>query len=218
MGRGYHLAAAIPLRSVQSTKRRAAFADGGGSGPVGSPRKADPTLGVLIFIGSEVMLFAGLISALLVTRAAAPFWPPLNQPRLPVAVTGLNTGLLLLSGLTMWKVVGFLRRHQRAKALRWMIATTLLGAVFLTIQGSEWARLIHFGLTMTSSSYGGMFYLIVGAHALHLVAAIAVLSFVTTRVWRGRYASDLRGIVACSVYWSFVVTLWPILYALVYFS
>ncbi len=63
-----------------------------------------------------------------------------------------------------------------------------------------------------------MFYLIVGAHALHLVAALAVLSFVTARVWRGRYESDLRGIVACSVYWSFVVVLWPILYALVYFG
>ncbi len=212
------MAAAIPLRSVQSPKRRAAFGGGSGSGPIGSPRKADPTLGVLIFIGSEVMLFAGLISALLVSRASAAFWPPLNQPRLPVAMTGLNTGLLVLSGFTMWRVVRLLRQHDSRRAARWMTVTFLLGAMFLAIQGSEWARLIHFGLTMTSSVYGGMFYLIVGAHALHLVAALAVLSFVTARVWRGRYESDLRGIVACSVYWSFVVVLWPILYALVYFG
>ena len=212
------MAAAIPLRRASHPKRRAAFADGGGSGPVGSPRRADPTLGVLIFIGSEVMLFAGLISALLVSRASAAFWPPLNQPRLPVAVTGLNTGLLVLSGFTMWRVVRLLRRRDRRGAARWMTLTSALGAMFLTIQGSEWARLIHFGLTMTSSVYGGMFYLIVGAHALHLAAALVVLSFVTVRVWRGRYESDLRGIVACSVYWSFVVILWPILYALVYFG
>jgi heme/copper-type cytochrome/quinol oxidase subunit 3 len=214
------LAAAIPFRggSGQRPEQRVRFGNGDGFGPVGRPRRADPTLGVLIFIGSEVMVFAGLISAFLVARASAPFWPPLNQPRLPVVVTGFNTILLLLSGLAMWRVVRLLRAHDSKRGVRWMTITTTLGAIFLVIQGSEWARLIHFGLTMTSSLYGGMFYLIVGAHALHLTVALAVLSFATTRVWRGRYASDLSGIVACSVYWSFVVILWPILYALVYFS
>jgi len=211
------LAAATPLRPVSDLKRAAAFGSGG-SGPAGSPKSADPTLGVLIFIGSEVMLFAGLISAFLVARASAPFWPPPDQPRLPVAITGLNTGLLVLSRLTMWRVVRSLRRHDKTGAVRWMVATTVLGALFLAIQGSEWARLIRFGLTMTSSVYGGMFYLIVGAHALHLAVAVAVLSFVATRIWRGRYELDFRGVVACSAYWSFVVILWPIIYALVYFS
>jgi heme/copper-type cytochrome/quinol oxidase subunit 3 len=211
------LAAATSLRPVSDLKRAAAFGSGG-SAPAGSLKSADPTLGVLIFIGSEVMLFAGLISAFLVSRASAPFWPPANQPTLPVAITGLNTGLLVLSGLTMWTVVRLLRRHDKTGAVRWMIATTVLGALFLAIQGSEWARLIRFGLTMTSSLYGGMFYLIVGAHALHLAVAVAVLSFVAARVWRGRYELDFRGVVACSVYWSFVVILWPIIYALVYFS
>ena len=128
---------------------------------------------MLIFIGSEVMLFAGLISALLVSRASAPFWRPLGQPRLPVAVTGLNTGLLVLSGFTMWRVVRLLRRRDSRRAVRWMTLTSALGAVFLAVQGREWARLIHFGLTMTLSLYGGTFDLIVGAHALHLAAALA---------------------------------------------
>ncbi|MGO9603342.1 MAG: heme-copper oxidase subunit III [Candidatus Binataceae bacterium] len=212
------MAAATPLRSVPNLKRPIVFGGGGPSGPAVSIKSADPTLGVLIFIGSEVMLFAGLISAFLVSRASASFWPPPNQPRLPVVVTGLNTCLLLFSGLTMWRVVRLLRRHDKTGAVRWMIATTLLGALFLAIQGSEWTHLIRFGLTMTSSLYGGMFYLIVGAHALHLAVAVAVLSFVAARVRRGRYEMDFRGVVACSVYWSFVVILWPIIYALVYFS
>ena len=88
----------------------------------------------------------------------------------------------------------------------------------MPFRGASGHGLIRFGLTMTSSLYGGMFYLIVGAHALHLVAAVAVLLFVASRVWRGRYEVDYRGVVACSVYWSFVVILWPIIYALVYFS
>ena len=211
------MAAATPLRPVSDLKRAAAFG-GGGSGSAAMPKTADPTLGVLIFVGSEAMLFAGLLSAFLVSRASAPFWPPANQPRLPVAITGLNTGFLVLSGFTMWTVVQSLRRHDKKGAMRWMFATIALGALFLAIQGSEWARLISFGLTMTSSLYGGMFYLIVGAHALHLAVAVAVLLFVAARVWRGRYEVDFRAVVACSVYWSFVVILWPIIYALVYFS
>ncbi len=211
------MAAATPLRPVPDPKRGPAFG-GGGSGPAAMPKSADPTLAVLIFIGSEAMLFAGLLSAFLVSRASAPFWPPANQPRLPLAITGLNTGLLVLSGLTMWRVLPFLRQHDKTGAMHWMGATIVLGVLFLAVQGSEWAGLISFGLTMTSSLYGGMFYLIVGAHALHLVVAIAVLLFVAARVWRGRYEVDFRGVVACSVYWSFVVILWPIIYALVYFS
>jgi len=211
------LAAATPLRPVPDLKRSTAFS-GGGSDPAGSPKGADPTLAVVIFIGSEVMLFGGLLSAFLVSRASASFWPPLNQPRLPVVLTGLNTVLLIVSGFTMWRVVRSLHEHNTTGAMRWMVVTTVLGVLFLAIQGSEWARLIGFGLTMTSSLYGGMFYLIVGAHALHLVVAVAVLLFVTSRVWRGRYDVDFRGVVACTVYWSFVVILWPIIYALVYFS
>jgi len=211
------LAAATPLRPVPNLKRGPAFG-GGGPGPAAMPKSADPTLAVLIFVGSEAMLFAGLLSAFLVSRASAPFWPPANQPRLPVVITGLNTGLLVLSGLTMWRVVHSLRQRDKRGAMRWMGATILLGVLFLAIQGSEWAGLIGFGLTMTSSLYGGMFYLIVGAHALHLVVAVAVLLFVAARVRRGRYDVDFRGVVACSVYWSFVVILWPIIYALVYFS
>lgn len=210
------MAAATPLRPVPDLKRGTAF--GSGSGPAGTPKSVDPTLGVLIFVGSEVMLFAGLLSAFLVSRASASFWPPPNQPRLPIVVTGLNTLLLVLSGFTMWRVVRFLRQHDKTGAMRWMGATIVLGALFLAIQGSEWAGLIRFGLTMTSSVYGGMFYLIVGAHALHLVVAVAVLLFVAARVWRGRYEVDFRGVVACSVYWSFVVILWPMIYALLYLS
>ena len=212
------MAAATPLRQVPNLKRGTAFGGGGGSGSPGSPKSADPTLGVVIFVGSEVMLFAGLLSAFLISRASASFWPPPNQPRLPVALTGFNTVLLIVSGFTMWRVVRSLRQHNKTGAMRWMVVTTVLGALFLAIQGSEWAHLILFGLTMTSSLYGGMFYLIVGAHALHLIVAVGVLLFVASRVWRGRYDVDFRGVVACSVYWSFVVILWPIIYAMVYFS
>jgi heme/copper-type cytochrome/quinol oxidase subunit 3 len=195
-----------------------AFGDGGGSGPVAAPKKVDPTLGVLIFVASEVMLFAGLISSLLVTRASAPFWPPLDQPRLPVAQTGFNTVLFIASAFTMLQAVQAIRAHQRAAAVRWMMVTSALGVCFLALQGVEWVRLLGFGLTMTSSLYGALFYLIIGVHGVHLIGALVVMGVMTFRVWRGRYDKDPRGVVACALYWCFVVILWPILYALVYLA
>src|SRR5580698_885728 len=168
------MAAATSIRSNSDLSNGAEFGRTGSSqfAPLARP---DLTFGVLIFIGSEVMLFAGLLSAFFVVRASAPFWPPPNQPRFPVIVTAFNTGLLIASAVTMWQVLHLLRRHNQAKAVRWTAATTALGALFLVIQGSEWVRLMRFGLTMTSSLYGSLFYLIVGAHALHLAVAVCVV-------------------------------------------
>jgi len=212
------LAAATPLHSLPGPERRLALGDGGGPGPVETRKKVDPALGVLIFIASEVMMFAGLISSLMVARASAPFWPPADQPRLPVARTGFNTLIFIASALTMRRALQSLRARDRAAAVRWMIATSALGAAFLALQGAEWLRLLSFGLTMTSSIYGGLFYLIVGAHGIHVAVALAVLGLITVRVGRGRYDSDWRGVSAYLLYWTFVVILWPILYVLVYLA
>jgi heme/copper-type cytochrome/quinol oxidase subunit 3 len=83
-------------------------------------------------------------------------------------------------------------------------------------QGYEWVRLIGFGLTMTSSTYGAFFYLIVGAHALHAIAALLALGYCNLRLAR----HDLTRTVfsATQIFWYFVVMLWPVLYVLVYLT
>ena len=69
-------------------------------------------LGLVLFIATEALFFAGLISAFLVLRAEAMAWPPLDQPRLPVALTGFNTFLLLVSGWTIQRALSSLRRGE----------------------------------------------------------------------------------------------------------
>ncbi|MEZ4234647.1 MAG: cytochrome c oxidase subunit 3 [Myxococcota bacterium] len=59
-------------------------------------------LGVTIFILTEVMMFAGFVSAFTIAKAGAPMWPPAGQPRLPLEATAINTIALLISGATMW--------------------------------------------------------------------------------------------------------------------
>jgi heme/copper-type cytochrome/quinol oxidase subunit 3 len=90
----------------------------------------------------------------------------------------------------------------------------LLGAFFVAFQGAEWVALIRQGLTLTSSTLGGFFYLIVGIHGIHAVAALAVLAHTWLRIRRGWLASSQ--LAAAEVFWYFVVGVWPILYGVVY--
>jgi heme/copper-type cytochrome/quinol oxidase subunit 3 len=173
-------------------------------------------LAMLVLVSAEIMLFAGMISAFVIGRAGAGAlgWPPADQPRLPVAATAVNTGLLLLSGAVLAGAQVALREGRRARAGA-LLATALgLGALFVAWQGYEWVALIHFGLTLTSSTFGAFFYLIVGAHAAHAVAALVALGWAASGVRSGRLAP--ARLQAVSVFWYFVVGLWPILYLVVY--
>ena len=120
---------------------------------------------MLFFLVAETMFFAGLISAFFVLRLGAPVWPPPLQPRLPVLVTGLNTLVLLASSLAMIAALRALRRGAGRALVERLAATAALGALFLAVQGYEWARLIHYGLTVTSGAYGATFYTLIGFHA-----------------------------------------------------
>lgn len=176
-------------------------------------------LGLLMFLGTEVMFFAGLISAFLVLRAGSMTWPPADQPRLPVVVTGINTLVLLLSGYTMHRALTAIRAGHPKRLTGWLSATGVLGVIFLGVQGSEWIRLVRYGLTFTSSLYGGIFYTVIGCHGLHVLAAVIVLLVVLGRAMASQYSvSHHTGVELCRMYWLFVVGIWPVLYMLVYLS
>ena len=169
----------------------------------------------MFFIAAEVMFFAGLVSAYFVLRMGAAQWPPPMQPRLPILVTGLNTLVLLGSSVAMIRTLRALGR--RADVVRGLTVTAVLGVIFLAVQGYEWARLLSYGLTLTSGAYGATFYSLIGVHGLHVCGALVWLALVRAGVARGRLleppAATLR---ACAMYWHFVVALWPVLYVAVY--
>jgi cytochrome c oxidase subunit III len=174
-------------------------------------------LAMLFLLAAETMFFAGLISAFFVLRLAAPVWPPPLQPRLPVLVTGLNTLVLLASSVAMVAALGAARRADTRALMERLAAAAGLGALFLAVQGYEWARLIHYGLTVTSGAYGATFYTLIGVHAAHVLGALVWLAVTLVMATRGRFADGrLTRLRACATYWHFVVGLWPILYLTVY--
>jgi heme/copper-type cytochrome/quinol oxidase subunit 3 len=195
---------------------------GGGDGGEGDPPPRRPALDNLIlatlfFIGTEIMLFAGLIFAFWILRLGAPVWPPPLQPRLPLGVTAINTLILLASSVAVVAAGRALRTGDRRGGLGKLALGAGLGALFLLVQGFEWVRLVHFGLTVTSGAYGATFYTLIGAHGLHVLGALvwlAIMTALTAR--RAPTPSPGVGLRACAMYWHFVVGLWPILFLSVY--
>jgi cytochrome c oxidase subunit 3 len=170
-------------------------------------------LGMMIFVMTESMLFAGLISGFAIVQASALVWPPPGQPRLPIEATAVNTAALLASGVLLYLARRRFNEDRNA-ALRPLMLSMLLGAFFVIFQGAEWVALIGEGLTLTSSTLGSFFYLIVGLHALHAVVALGLL----VRTWRRLRSGFLASsqLATAEVFWYFVVGLWPILYGVVY--
>jgi heme/copper-type cytochrome/quinol oxidase subunit 3 len=181
------------------------------------PPIASHRIAMIALIMSELMLFAGLVGMYLVVRLSAETWPPADQPRLPLAVTTLNTLVLFSSLVPMTRALRAVQRDRAAETARQLLITLGLGALFLTVQGAEWTRLVHHGLTLGSSLYGGTFYVLIGCHALHVLAAVLWLAVVALLAARRRFTATAHaGLETCAIYWYFVSGLWAVLFPLVY--
>jgi cytochrome c oxidase subunit 3 len=192
---------------------------GFGSRPPGGGREpvvSNAQLGILVLLGAEAMLFFGMIGAYLVFRYGSAVWPPPGQPHLPLLVTWVNTTVLLASGYTMHRARSAARDGNRL-LISYLATTAVLGVAFLLIQGSEWVRLVHHGLTLSSGTYGATFYTLIGLHGVHVVGAVVWLLAVTWFARSGRFTHGHHVAVdLCAMYWNFVLGLWLLLFVLVY--
>jgi len=168
-----------------------------------------------IFIFTEIMLFAGFISAFVIVkgRAVGGVWPPLGQPRLPVEETAVNTVALVLSALVLFIAERQFRKKPESAKIPLVIAIGL-GLFFVVGQGLEWAAMLGQGLTLTSSTHGSFFYTIVGFHGLHALVAIGMLVWAFVKLTRQELA--ITALWTCQTFWYFVVAIWPIIYWKVY--
>ncbi|MEC7220928.1 MAG: heme-copper oxidase subunit III [SAR324 cluster bacterium] len=169
----------------------------------------------VIMIMTEVMFFAALISAYMIIRSGAEEWPPWGQPRLPVFATAINSLTLLASAFCLHRSVKVFS-SQASQSKQLLALAIALGIVFVSVQGYEWVQLISFGLTITSSTYGGVFYLIIGAHGLHVIGGLLALLACLRRLNSTSQQLTIDNLRAAQIFWYFVVGVWPILYTLVY--
>jgi heme/copper-type cytochrome/quinol oxidase subunit 3 len=200
--------------------RRPVPVHAGGGPPAGRrPGISSARLALAMFLGAETMFFTGLIGAYLVLRQASPAWPPAGLPRLPIAVTWANTGILVASCWTMWLAGSAIRKRSPRKLERHLTLTCLLGIVFLGVQGSEWLRLIGHGLRVSSGVYGATFYTLIGVHGLHVLGAVLWLLLVLVHARNNRFSpASAQAVGLAAMYWYYVGGLWLFLFPAVYLA
>ena len=175
------------------------------------------TLGILLFIVSEVMLFGAFFASYFFLRVVVspPDWPP-HPFELPVAVAGMNTAILFSSSFTVHYALESIRRGNRNGMILGLAATWLLGSTFLFIQLNEY---VHIGFSARDGAFGSIFYSLTGLHGAHVFVGLLLLTFVNIRAWRGHFGPDHMdhlGVEVAGIYWHFVDVMWLIVFTTVY--
>ncbi|RZS54498.1 cytochrome c oxidase subunit 3 [Sphaerotilus mobilis] len=136
----------------------------------------------------------------------------------PWPIPTINTALLLTSGVTLTIAHHALIADQRAKCIRWMWVTVLLGIVFLGFQGYEYAHAYSdLNLKLSSGVFGSTFFLLTGFHGFHVFVGMLMLLFITLRLQKGHFSAKRHfGFEGAAWYWHFVDVVWLGLYIVVY--
>ena len=185
---------------------------------------SNPILGMILFIASEVMFFAGLFAAYFNVRLTSLHWPPLvNEQEYEafnlhtpehLVVAGTLTAILVFSSVTMQMGVWAIRRGDRKIFLRATGVTLILGVIFLGGQVWDYTEL-QFGITDTA--FGSTFYTLTGFHGAHVAGGAIMLAVVLYRGLAGQFSARHHDMVeATSLYWHFVDVVWIVLFSTLY--
>lgn len=169
-------------------------------------------VGVVVWLSSELMFFAGLFGSWFFLRASADVWPPADV-HLDVARTALATVVLVASSATMHMAVTAAERDDRAALIRWLVVTAAMGAVFLVNQVLEYAEL---DFSISTHAYGSIFFLLTGFHGLHVLGGIGFMVATIALVGGRSRAPAGPPVAVCGYYWHFVDAVWVAMFATVY--
>ncbi|HEY3247107.1 MAG TPA: cytochrome c oxidase subunit 3 [bacterium] len=189
--------------------------EGGGSGRDGDGvvQPVSPArIAVWLFVGTVTVLFAAFTSTYL-ARRGGPGWTDVPLP----SILWLSTAILAISsGVLEWA-----RRAGRAGDVgglrRGVTLTTILGIGFLAAQLAAWRQLVAAGLYLSSNAHSSFFYLLTGAHGLHLVGGIAALLYTVRKVYRAHEPGEALAVTdPTATFWHFLGILWVYLFILLF--
>jgi cytochrome c oxidase subunit III len=172
------------------------------------------TLGMLLFIISEVMVFGAFFTAYFFIRVVGGADWPAEGTELPKLIAGMNTAILLSSSITVHWALESAKRGNRFGLQAGILTTFLLGATFLFVQINEY---VHIGFSPADSAQGSVFYGLTGLHGAHVFVGLTLLAMVTVRAFRGHFTPEQhRGVEVPGIYWHFVDIMWVVVYTTVY--
>jgi cytochrome c oxidase subunit 3 len=180
-----------------------------------SSRVEPQLLGMLLFIISEIMIFAAFFTAYFFIRVVVTDakWPGPGF-HIPVDIAAVNTGILLSSSLTIHWALTSTKNGNRFGLKAGMVSTFCLGATFLSIQINEY---FHLGIAPSDSAQASIFYGLTGLHGCHVFIGLCLLMFVTIRSFKGHYSPEQhRGVEVPGIYWHFVDIMWIFVFSSLY--
>lgn len=159
------------------------------------------------------MMFIAFTSAYIYRQGLSFDWQPMEAP----PILWFNTAVLLASSATFELSRRALKREAFAAFQRGLSLTTGLGIVFLLGQYEAWRQLAAQGIYLDTNPHSSFFYLLTGAHALHLLGGVVALGVVTAGALRQRHTATERIAVDCTaIYWHFMDGLWVYLFLLLF--
>ncbi|MEY2848871.1 MAG: hypothetical protein RI885_1536 [Actinomycetota bacterium] len=197
---------------------------------VGAPVVNRPSIvavGTIVWLGSEVMFFAGLFAIYFTLRSTSPGLWESESALLNIPFSSVNTAILVLSSVTcQFGVFAAERLQPRATGwkmsewgmVEWFFLTYAMGAIFVTGQVYEYAVLVGEDLAIYSNSYGSAFYLTTGFHGIHVTAGLIAFLLVIASAFAVKnfgHKEATRAIVV-SYYWHFVDVVWIGLFLVIY--
>jgi len=174
------------------------------------------TLGMWLFLASEVMFFSGLIGAYIVLRASLPTWPHPGED-LSIPLAAFNTFILLSSSMTMALGVAAVSHADLKKLRLFLLLTIALGSVFLCVKGYEYSIKFAHGHYPGSGIFFDCYFMLTGFHGIHVLAGIITNLWVLSLTYRSDFLRRKSHLVNLSgLYWHFVDLVWIFLFPLLY--
>jgi cytochrome c oxidase subunit III len=186
-------------------------------------------LGTWIFLITEIMFFGGLFMAYILYRSWYPEAFVAGSHHLDVRLGAFNTAVLIASSLTVVLSVRAAQQGRQGPLLRWLLATIVLGLVFLAVKGVEYhAKWVHHLVPGPNFQWDGpdaahaqlffsIYFAMTGLHALHMVIGAGLFTWLVIQTIRGRYSASYYTPVECTgLYWHFVDLVWIYLFPLLY--
>jgi len=192
-------------------------------------QKEAGTLGMWLFLGTEILFFGGLFIAYCVYRIKFPAGFAAANEMMDVTLGGLNTGVLLLSSLTMALAVRSAQLGKRVSSFTLILVTMLFGLAFLGVKGIEYYHKFAEGLfpgegfrfegslSRQAEVFFSLYFMMTGLHALHMIVGIGIMIVMAVMTWRGRFSPQYYSPVEIAgLYWHFVDIIWIFLFPLLY--
>ncbi len=173
-------------------------------------------LAMWIFLGSECLLFGGLISSYLLYKTRG------NGTAVPTDVfdipfTSVSSFVLLMSSMTMVLALSSLRRGDEALSRVWTLTTAMLGGVFIGGQVYEFTTFLREGLGFTTNPASSAFFTLTGFHGVHVALGITMLMSTFVMSAKGKlHQEQSETLEIVGLYWHFVDVVWIVLFTVVY--